>query len=74
MSAVTYGDSYVAAGAAAGTPKKSWFARALDHIIEARMRQAQAEVRRHLGYLPYSLDQAGDRLVKARHQDMPFGL
>ena len=41
MSAVTYGESYVAAAGRRQPPKKSWFARVLDHMMEARMRQAR---------------------------------
>ena len=75
MSAVTYGESYVATSGAAVAPRKTgWFARAFDRLIEARMQQARAEVERHLSFLPYSFDRQGDRLVKTGHKDMPFGL
>ncbi len=74
MSAVTYGERFgSAAGEAAKPSKKGWFARAFDRLMEARMEHARAEVERHLRYLPYSLDEEGNRLVKRGRGDMPFG-
>lgn len=74
MSAVTYGDRYGSAATAAVKPRRTgWFARFLDRAIAVRVQQAAREVELHLGYLPYSLDQRGDRLVKTGHKDMPFG-
>lgn len=52
---------------------KSWFARVLDAIIAARMEQARREVRMHIGFLPYSLDERGNRLVKTDADKLPFG-
>lgn len=53
MSAVTYHGGY--APTAATPAKKGLLARILDHIIEARMRQAVHQVEMHLGYLPEDL-------------------
>lgn len=67
MSAVTYGESYAAAAGKAAAPRrKSWFARVLDHVIEARMQQAAAEVQRHLGYLPEELREQHRRMIESR--------
>lgn len=61
MSAVTYGESYAPA---AMPRKKGWFARVLDHMIEARMQQAARQVEMHLGYLPEELRQRHRQMVK----------
>ncbi len=77
MVAVTYDVGRVAdAGARKvekAAPRKSWFARFIDTLIEARMTQARREIALHLDLLPYSLDERGNRLVKTGSQDMPFG-
>lgn len=62
-----------AAPAEAAAPRKSWFARFMDALIEARMQQAHREIRMHTGLLPYTLDERGNRLVKTGSGDMPFG-
>jgi len=54
MSAVTYGERYAPAAEAAA-PRKGWFARFMDRVIEARMAQAAREVELYLGYLPDEL-------------------
>ena len=56
----------------AEAPRKSWFARFMDALIEARMQQAHREIARHAQLLPYSLDERGNRLVKT-DSEMPFG-
>ena len=61
MSAVTYGETYVAAGSKAETPRKGFFARMMDRLIEVRMQQAAREVELHLGYLPAAMDRRRDR-------------
>ena len=45
----------------------------MDALIEARMQQARREIERHIQLLPYSLDERGNRLLKAGSKDMPFG-
>ena len=72
MSAVTYGESY-APSAKEAAPRKSWFARFMDHVIEARMAQAAREVELHLGYLPEELRRRHRRMVKTGQLEMPFG-
>ncbi len=85
MVAVTYGVARVPAAEAApkstaktvraGTaaPRQSWFARFFDAMAEARMAQAQREIRMHTHLLPFTLDEHGNRLVQTRSGDMPFG-
>jgi hypothetical protein len=81
MVAVTYGVARVptaelaakAERAKAVTPRKNWFARFMDALIESRMQQARRELARHAHLLPYSLDERGNRLVKTGSDDMPFG-
>ena len=74
MVAVTYGVARAAARANTVAPGKTWFARFMDALIEARMQQARREIRLHTGLLPYSLDERGNRLVKTGVNDMPFGV
>jgi hypothetical protein len=76
MVAVTYdvGHAPAAAGKAeTAAPRKSWFSRCMDSLIEARMAQARREIALRVELLPYSLDERGNRLVKAGSHDMPFG-
>ena len=81
MVAVTYDAARVTAAEPASTapradaaaPRKKWFARFMDAMIEARMQQARREIRMHTGLLPYTLDERGNRLVKTGSGDMPFG-
>ncbi len=85
MVAVTYGVGRVpaveatrkfapkAGRAEAIAPRKSWFVRLMDAMIEARMQQARREIRMHTNLLPYSFDERGNRLVKTESGDMPFG-
>jgi hypothetical protein len=81
MVAVTYGVARVATAAPAAkaeraqaaAPRKSWFARFMDAMIEARMQQARREIRMHAHLLPYTLDERGNRLIKTNSGDMPFG-
>ena len=79
MVAVPYGVARVSAEPAAkarraegAVPRKSWFARFMDALIEARMQQARRELATHIHLLPYSLDERGNRLVKTGSGDMPF--
>lgn len=82
MVAVTYGVSRVRAAktlakAAAKAKKpashRSTFARFFDALAESRLQQAHREIVRHAHLLPYSLDERGNRLIKAGGKDMPFG-
>jgi hypothetical protein len=75
MSAITYDDTRVAAqnSARAAAARKGLLGRIINRVVEVRLQQAAREVELHLGYLPYSLDQRGNRLVKTGHKDVPFG-
>jgi hypothetical protein len=80
MVAVTYGDAHVAARKAvraaraeAGAPRNSLFARLMNALIESRMQQARREIARHIQFLPYSLDERGNRLVQIGKAEMPLG-
>ncbi len=80
MVAVTYDvarvpavDAVDAAAPAKAAPRKGWYARWMDAMIEARMRQARREVARHMHFLPYVFDERGNRIVKTGADDMPFG-
>jgi hypothetical protein len=81
MVAVTYGVARVPSaelatkGKRAGqvAPRKSWFTRFMDALMETRMQQARREIARHRRLLPYSLDERGNRLVKSGSENMPFG-
>jgi hypothetical protein len=77
MVAVTYGVARVPKAARKTARKaatrKSWLARLMDALIEARMQQARREIARHIFLLPYSLDDRRNRLVKTGSKEMPFG-
>ena len=80
MVAVTFDVARVPAGKAAPTtrtatvaPRKRWYVRFMEALIESRAQQAQREIARHIHLLPYSLDERGNRIVKTGPQDMPFG-
>ncbi|MEJ2436139.1 MAG: hypothetical protein P8Y53_24470 [Pseudolabrys sp.] len=88
MVAVTCGDARVAAREAvraaraeavraaraeAGAPRKSLLARVMDALIESRMQQANREIARHIHFLPSSLDERGNRLVRIGKTEMPLG-
>lgn len=81
MVAVTYDVARVPASKAApktaraetAVPRKNFFARFMEAVIEARTQQARREIARHTYLLPYVLDERGDRIVKASSRDMPFG-
>ncbi len=81
MVAVTYGVARVPAAEAApraartdtAAPRKSWFGHFIDVLIEARMMQAQREINMHTQWLPYTLDERGNRIVKTDSGDMPLG-
>lgn len=82
MVAVTYGTSgtarvaarrVVKAARAEAAPRKPWYVRFMDALIEARMQQAQREIARYMHQLPYTLDERGNRIVRTRPTDLPFG-
>lgn len=74
MSAVTYHGGYAPTAETAAAPaKRGLFARILDAMMEARMRQAAREVELHLGYLPEDVRQRYQRAVKGAQPELPFG-
>lgn len=82
MVAVTYGVSRVraakslakaAAKAKKPASRRSVFERLFDALAESRLQQAHREIVRHAHLLPYSLDERGNRLIKAGGKDIPFG-
>lgn len=52
MTAMTYSPKFAPAAAAKAKTGKSFWERAWDRIVEARMRQVEREIRMHLSYLP----------------------
>jgi len=57
MAAVTYGVDHIPAvetaePAVAPGPRKSWFARFMDAMMESRMQQARREIAMHMRMLP----------------------
>lgn len=54
-------------------PRKSWFARFMDTLMESRMQQARREIRTHIALMPYMFDESGHQLVRRDNKDMPVG-
>jgi hypothetical protein len=81
MVALTYGDTRVAgvdtarkdaAKQASTAPRKAWYARLLDAMMEARLQQARREIRMYTQSMPYTIDDKGHRILKA-DVNTPFG-
>ena len=80
MVALTYGDARVgsvdtapkAAATAVAAPRKHWFVRLFEAMMEARMQQAMREVRMYTRLMPYTVDENGKRTLKTG-TDMPAG-
>ena len=49
------------------------FARLFSALADARMREAQRELRRHRHLLPRELELSGNRLTERNEEDLPFG-
>ncbi len=75
MSAVTYRGSDAPTADTAAAPRKSGlFARMLDRLMEARMREAARQIEMHVGYLPEDLRERYARVAgKGVQQELPFG-
>ncbi len=81
MVAVTFGIGRVptveAASKAGPTqtdaPRKRWYVRVFDALIEARMEKARREIRMYTTLMPYTFDERGNRLVKTDSGNLPFG-
>jgi hypothetical protein len=60
------------AGAAAHS-HKGWFQRFIDRAVEARMRQAEAEIRRHFRHLgPDLVEQMNHKDAVGKNWTLPF--
>jgi hypothetical protein len=69
MTAITYGKI----PAAADKARPGFWARFYDRLVEARMAQAEREIRNHLGYVPENvLKASGYRATLAKSKDLPF--
>jgi hypothetical protein len=78
MVAVTYGLARVPANKAtertqATAPRKSFFARFMDALVESRLQHVHREIARHAHLLPRTFDEKGKRLVKQKFDKTPFG-
>ena len=54
-------------------PRKSWFVRFFDAVVQTRMQQARREIRMHTDLLPYGFDERRNRLVETKSAGMPLG-
>lgn len=79
MAAITYGSH--APGKAAVTETKTaaqsasktgFFSRLWNAMIEARMKQAMAELRLHQHLLPAEYEIAGNRVIRKNEDQIPF--
>ena len=79
MVAVTYGVARVSAKktaerAKAAAPRKGYFARFMDALVESRLQNVHREIAKHAHLLPRTFDERGNRLVKTNNIDeTPFG-
>lgn len=80
MAAVTFDVARVPAAATApqagvrsAAPRKPWYVRLFNALIEARMEQARREIRMHTQLMPYEFDAQGHRVVKTDAGNMPVG-
>ena len=71
MATITYGTA--TPSAAAAPKRKSFFARVMDALMEARFRQAEREIARFRHLMPDELEQAGNRLSARNEDALPFG-
>lgn len=70
MTAITFSPKLAPAVTA---PKKGFWARVLERIVEARMRQVEREIRMHLHTLPKNtLEQAGYFARQSEDRELPF--
>ncbi len=71
MNAVTY--ELRTAAAAPAKPEKGIFARILDALIEARMREAERQIAMHLQYVPEDMLKAAGLTATYKNADkLPF--
>jgi hypothetical protein len=73
MSAVTFSPRLAPAAKAAAKPQQGFWARVLERIIEARMRQVEREIRVHLAHVPAkTLEEAGYFSRLSNDRELPF--
>ena len=73
MTAVTFSPALTPAAKAATKPQKGFWARVLERIIEARMRQVEREIRMHLAHVPAkTLEEAGYFSRLSTDRQLPF--
>jgi|GEM_PF-714581 len=58
--------------AVASAPRKAWYVRVFDAMIEARMQQARREINLYTLRLPYTIDENGNRVPKS-NVNAPLG-
>ena len=75
MVALTYSDTRVAGvgatpeeAAKPAAPRKPWYARLFDAMVEARMQQARREIRLYTQLMPYTVDEKGFPVLKKNDQ------
>lgn len=76
MTAVTFSPALTPAAKATTkptAPQKGFWARVLERIIEARMRQVEREIRMHLAHVPAkTLEEAGYFSRLSTDRQLPF--
>jgi hypothetical protein len=73
MTAVTFSPALTPAAKAAAKSEKGFWARVLERIIEARMRQVEREIRMHLAHVPAkTLEEAGYFSRLSTDRQLPF--
>jgi hypothetical protein len=74
MAVTTYHPEIAATPAAATKAAgKGFWARVLERIVEARMRQVERELRVHLNYIPRAaLEEAGYSSKQSAARELPF--
>jgi hypothetical protein len=73
MATLTFSPALAPAAKTAVKPEKGFWARVLERIIEARMRQVEREIRMHLHYVPRkTLEEAGYFSRLSSDRELPF--
>ena len=79
MTAITYGSHAPAHGATAEktsaktvAPKRGFFGRLWDAVVEARLQQAMREIHLHRHLLPAEFEIAGNRIIYKNEDQLPF--
>lgn len=74
MAAITYGAHGATAEkkVSASSAKPGFWSRFWDRIVEARMRQAEREIRMYRHLLPAEFELAGDKIGYKNEDQLPF--